>query len=108
MENIEYIKNRLSVMINLFKTRRFEELIDKGIVLIKKFPNQIIFYNITSLAYDAIGKRNEAKKISIKALRLDPNNFNVLNNLGLISANSGDNVEAEKYYQREIHVDKII
>ena len=104
MENIEYIKNRLSVMINLFKTRRFEELIDKGTVLIKKFPNQIIFYNITSLAYDAIGKRNEAKKILIRALRLDPNNFNVLNNLGLISANSGDNVEAEKYYQRALEL----
>ena len=104
MENIEYIKNRLSVMINLFKTRRFEELIDKGTVLIKKFPNQIIFYNITSLAYDAIGKRNEAKKILIRALKLDPNNFNVLNNLGLISANSGDNVEAEKYYQRALEL----
>jgi tetratricopeptide (TPR) repeat protein len=91
-------------MINLFKAKRFEDLIGKGRVLIKKFPNQIIFYNITSLAYDAIGKRVDAKNLLKKALDIEPNNFNVLNNLGLVSANSDENKEAEFYYKKALEL----
>ena len=75
MENIEYLKNQVSVMINLFKTKKFEELIGKGTILIKKFPNQIIFYNITSLAYDAIDKKDHANKLLLKALEIEPKNL---------------------------------
>ena len=62
MENIDYLKEQLSIIMNLFKVKRFDEVIDKGRVLIKKFPDQAIFYNITSLAYNAINKSIEAKK----------------------------------------------
>jgi len=102
MENIEYLKNQVSVMINLFKTKKFEELIGKGTILIKKFPNQIIFYNITSLAYDAIDKKDHANKLLLKALEIEPKNFNILNNLGLVSANSGENEKAKEYYEKAL------
>ena len=104
MDNISHLKSQATIMINLFKAKRFEDLIGKGRVLIKKFPNQIIFYNITSLAYDAIGKKIDAKNLLKKALELEPNNFNVLNNLGLISANSGENKDAEIYYKKALEL----
>ena len=104
MDNISHLKSQATIMINLFKAKRFEDLIGKGRVLIRKFPNQIIFYNITSLAYDAIGKKIDAKNLLKKALELEPNNFNVLNNLGLISANSGENKDAEIYYKKALEL----
>ena len=69
MENINYLKKQLSIMINLFETKRFNELINKGEVLIKKFPEQAILYNLTSLAYGATGKSTESKELLLKILK---------------------------------------
>ena len=89
MENIDYLKKQLSIMINLFETKRFSELIKKGIVLKKKFPDQAIFYNLTALAYNALNRGADAKKILIEILEKQPNNTVVLNNLGLASVQCG-------------------
>ena len=102
MDNNEYLKNQISILINLFKTKRFEALIDKGLVLLNKFPDQAILYNITSLAYNAIEKNEEAKKLLIKILKKEPNNFHVLNNLGLASTQCGDIDDAENYFSRAL------
>ena len=102
MDDIKYLKKNLSVMINLFHAKKFEELISKGIILIKKYPSQTIFYNITSLAYDAIGKGSVAKELLLKALKIEPKNFNILNNLGLVSANSGEGHIASGYYEKAL------
>ena len=63
MENIEYLKKQISIMLNLFNGKHYDDLIYKGNLLIKKFPNQAILYNLTSLAYNAIDKSVEAKII---------------------------------------------
>ena len=89
-------------MMNLFTTRRFEDLINKGLVLIKKFPNQPFFYNITSLSYNALGKGPEAKELLNKILKQEPKNVTVLNNLGLVSFGCGDSNEAEEYYKQAL------
>jgi Tfp pilus assembly protein PilF len=102
--NIEYLKKQISIMITLFETRKFEELIAKGNILIKKFPDQPIFYNIVSLTYNAIGKTTEAKALLNKILKKEPQNITVINNLGLISVNKGDTKEAEEYYKRALNL----
>ena len=102
MNNIEYLKKQVSIMINLFQAKRFNVLIDKGVVLIKKFPDQPIFYNITSLAYNAIDKGDEAKKLLLIILKKEPSNISVLNNMGLTSAQCGDNEDAEEFYNRAL------
>ena len=104
MENIEYLKKQISVTINLFNAKRFDELILKGRTLIKKFPNQPIFYNITALAYNAVGKSEEAKKLLIKILNNEPDNISVLNNIGLVSVECGEDSEAEEYYNRALKI----
>jgi tetratricopeptide (TPR) repeat protein len=104
MENIEYLKKQISVTINLFNAKRFDELILKGRTLIKKFPNQPIFYNITALAYNAVGKSGEAKKLLLKILNNEPDNISVLNNIGLASVECGEDSEAEEYYIRALKI----
>ena len=102
MENIDYLKKQLTIMVNLFEAKRFDEVINKGLVLIKKFPDQAIFYNITSLAYNAVDNSVEAKKLLTKILKKEPRNINILNNLGLTSIGCGDTDQAEEYYNKAL------
>ena len=104
MSNTEYLKKQVSIMINLFQTKRFDSVIDKGKILIKKFPDQAIFHNITSLACMAIDKNFEAKKILLKILEEKPMNITILNNLGLASVKCGDNDEAKGYYDKALKI----
>ena len=87
MTDFIYLKKQVSIIINLYNSKRYEELIKKGMVLIKKFPNQIIFYNATALSFAALGKNKDAKSVLKDALIQSPNDINVLNNLGLIHFN---------------------
>ena len=104
MENIKYLKNQMSITLNLFNAKRFDEVILKGSTLIKKFPDQPVFYNITALAYNAVGKSSEAKKLLIKILNNEPDNISVLNNIGLTSVDCGEDSEAEEYYNRALKI----
>ena len=47
MDNLEYLKKQTQILINLYNTKRYEEVILKGKILIKKFPHQLLFYNIS-------------------------------------------------------------
>tara|TARA_B110000459_G_C16579905_1_gene480784 strand:+ start:233 stop:1768 length:1536 start_codon:yes stop_codon:yes gene_type:complete len=98
MENIEYLKKQISIMLNLFNGKHYDDLIYKGNLLIKKFPDQAILYNLVSLAYNALGKGIQAKELLLKILKKQPKNFNVLNNLGLACTELNDFEQAEEYY----------
>ena len=87
MDSIDYLKKEISVTINLYNAKRYEDVIRKSKILIKKYPEQILLYNILSLSLSAQNKNDEAISHLNKALNLDPNNIFVLNNLGLIYSN---------------------
>ena len=98
------LESQASILINLYNSRRFEDTILKGKILIKKFPNQLIFYNATALALSALGKSHEALKILKTALNLSPNNIFVLNNLGLINSNTNQNKKSREYLEKAISI----
>ena len=104
MEDIEYLKKQISIMLNLFKGKHYKNLIYKGNLLIKRFPDQAILYNLTSLAYMASGKASKSKILLLKILKKEPKNFNVLNNLGLTCYELKDEEQAEKYYNEAINL----
>ena len=102
MENIEYLKKQISIMLNLFNGKRYDDLIYKGNLLIKKFPDQAILYNLTSLAYNTLGKGIQSKELLLRILKKQPKNFNVLNNLGLACTELKDFKQAEEFYNSAI------
>ena len=104
MDDIEYLKKQIAIMLNLFNGKHYEDLIYKGNLLIKKFPDQVILYNLTSLAYNAFGKASESKELLLKILKKEPKNFNVLNNLGLACSELKDEEQAEEYYNEAINL----
>ena len=100
----KYLENQASILINHYNAKRFAEVIQKGKVLIKRFPNQIIFYNATALSLSALGKNYEAIDILNLALDSNPKNIYVLNNLGLIKSNLNQNKEAREYLEKAISI----
>ena len=98
------LQSQATILINLYNSKRFEDTIQKGKILIKKFPNQLIFYNATALALSALGKNEEALKILKSALNLKPNDIFVLNNLGLIKSNTNQNKQSREYLEKAISI----
>ena len=98
------LENQVSILINHYNSKRFVEAVQKGKILIKKFPNQLIFYNATALSLSALGKNYEALRILNHALDLSPKNIHVLNNLGLINSNLNYNKEAREYLNKAIAI----
>ena len=98
------LQSQATILINLYNSKRFEDTIQKGKILIKKFPNQLIFYNATALALSALGKNEEALKILKSALNLKPNDIFVLNNLGLIKSHSNQNKQSREYLEKAISI----
>ena len=42
MDDIKYLKEQTSALINLYNAKIFDEVVRKGKLLIKKFPNLIL------------------------------------------------------------------
>ena len=102
--NLEYLKKQASIILNLYNSQKFDEVVSKGKVLIKKFPNQLIFYNAVCLSLSALGENEKALKIIEEALKLSSNDINVLNNAGLINFNLGKMKEAEAFFDRALKI----
>lgn len=102
MDQINYLKKQAAIIINLYNTNKYEEVIAKSNFLIKKYPNQVLFYNAAALSLAAIGKNEDALKILKQALIEQPNDINVFNNLGLINFYMNNNKIAREYYEKAI------
>ena len=100
----KYLENQASILVNLYNSKKFQEAIQKGRTLIKKFPNQLIFYNATALSLSSIGKNDEALKILKEGLNLRPNDIFILNNLGLINSNINKNKISREYLEKAISI----
>jgi hypothetical protein len=109
INEIDFLKKQVLILINLYNSKNFENVILKGKPLIKKFPDQIIFYNAVSLSLSAIGKHDEALKLLNDALKYDPNNFHVFSNIGLINTNINNFSVAREYLEKSLNInDKFI
>ena len=106
MGNIEYLQKQASILTNLYNTKKFDEVITKGKVLIKKFPDEILFYNATALSLSSKGFNIEALKILNLALKKEIKNIFVLNNIGLINVNMSIPDEAETYFLRALAINE--
>ena len=106
MDEINFLKNQAAIIINLYNSNKFEEVINKSHSLIKKYPNQILFFNATALSMSALGKYDDALEILKQALLNQPNDINVLNNLGLVNFYINNNKLARDYYEEAIRLNE--
>ena len=102
MSKDQYLQQQATAIINYYNSGDFKQVIEKGNILIKKFPDQIIFYNATSLALCAIGKFKEALNLLHNANNNFLNNIYIFNNLGMIYYNLNQHDDAKVYLNKAL------
>ena len=73
------LKNKIDIILNFYKSQKFDEVISRAKPLLKKLPKLIFLYNVLSLAYDAKGEHEKSILILNKAIKIEPNNILILN-----------------------------
>lgn len=106
MNNIHILKKQIEIIINLYNSQNFEQVIIKTKVLIKKFPEQLVLYNILALSLSNVGKNEEGLKILNKALRYNNNNIFIFNNLGLLNSNLNNYKLARDYFEKALSINE--
>ena len=99
MENLE---NDIKVLLNLFKSAKFDFVISKSKKLIKRFPEYVVLYNILGSAYQNTGALNLAKDTFLKGYKMDSNNIAIMNNLANVYKNNGEFELSENLFQKII------
>ena len=92
------------ILINYFKAGNFAMAESRARKIIKKFPNYVVIYNILGLVLHSQKKFSEAIKYFSDAIKMNPEFFNALNNLGNAYFAIGDLKKAEIYYQRALDI----
>ena len=98
MNQTENKKKELEKIINLLNVKKYDAVVSKAKILVKKFPNDYIFYNALGMALMNLGQFDESLKILNKAIKLDDKNIHVLNNLGLAHSSIANYQIANEYY----------
>ena len=81
-EDILFITKETKKLQNFFENGYYEKVINKTKILLKKFPNQPILYNLIGLSYKQLNKFELAEKTFKSGLEVIPNNTSILVNLG--------------------------
>ena len=96
--DLKKLENKINIMKNKLRIKKFDEVIRDSKLLIKKFSNQQILYNILSLAYQQKGENDKSIGLLTNALKKSPKNIFFLNNMGVSYYNKKNLVEAEYYF----------
>ncbi len=94
------IEEELKFMHKLYSENRFSEIVIRGQILNKKFPNIVPFYNILGLSYTKIGKDLLAAKIFENGLFNNQNEISLLTNLADTYRNLNKLKESEELLVR--------
>ena len=103
-----HLKKKIDAILNFYRSNKYDEVIARTKPLLKKFPKLIFFYNILSLAYNAKEEYEKGIEILNQAIKIEPKNVLILNNLGLIHSNLNNLETAENYLERALKIKKII
>ena len=104
MNPVDFKKKQLQIIVNLLNARKFDDALRKSKPLIKKFPNEYLFYNSAAMSLINLERSDEALTILNKAIIISPNNIYVLNNLGLAHFFLKNYDLSEEHYNRAIKI----
>ena len=96
------ISQNIKILINQFNAGNYENVISKGIVLIKKNPEYVILYNLVGSSFQKRGQFVEAAKNFKLGLKLDSKNLSLMNNLAMSYKNLLEFGLAEELYLKII------
>lgn len=95
--------NSLLLNINLdLEEKKYTKIIKRSAEYIRKYPEEIAFYILISIAYSGKGKFNESLKILKSAEEKFHSHFDMFYQLAKVHEELGNFIEAEEYYHKSI------
>ncbi len=71
----------VQVLLNYFNAKKYDFVISKAMVYLKKSPGEAILRNLLGLSYQSIAEYSKAKDVFIEGLKYNPKNISLKNNL---------------------------
>jgi len=81
--DLKKLENKINIITNKLRIGKFDEVIRDSKLLIKKFSDQQILYNILSLAYQQKGENDKSIDLLTNVLKKSPKNIFFLNYMGV-------------------------
>lgn len=97
-------KIEFDALVQLIQRNRLREAIEKTLVLLARYPNSDIIYNLQGAAFYRLGQKIQAVKSFETALRHNPQNTEVLNNLGNLLTTLDKVTKAKEYFLRSLEI----
>jgi tetratricopeptide (TPR) repeat protein len=98
------IKDKISIIINLYSIKKYDEVIKEANRILKKNPNIDLLWNILGLSYQQIGDLEKAEKSFFRCLQINPKNISANNNLGNNYKYLFNYSKAEEYLQKALKI----
>ncbi len=100
--NVKNIKQQIQILLNQLNAKNYDHVISKAKILIKKYPQYVILYNLIGSSYQNKGDFLNAKKSFETGLKYDPNNLALMNNLAMTYKFTLEYELAENLFKRII------
>jgi predicted Zn-dependent protease len=92
----------IQILINNLNLKKYDFVISKSKNFIKKYPREIIFYNLLGISYQRTGKLIESKDIFLRGLKQSPKDISLKNNLAQTYTKLFEYERAEQIYNELI------
>jgi len=96
--NIFYLKKEVEKIKTLFLEKKFNTIIKKTGILLKKNPNQPMLYNFMGLSYLELNQSDMAINVWMSAIKKMPSDSSMLSNIGIAFRAKDNFDEARKYF----------
>ena len=103
-KNITYLKNELKKISILFKSKKFNLVIQEAKTLLKNNPKQAIIYNYIGLSYFQLHEIEKALELFLLANQRLPSEPSILCNTGIAYKNLDELKDAKKYFKKALDI----
>ena len=104
-KNLKLLESEIKNLSFLLKIENHNELFKRTNKLISKYPQITAFSNFLGLSLEMQGKLYLAEKVYLKALERDPNNMNILVNLGGVYRKVNNLSKSEELLKNALNID---
>ena len=99
-----FFKKEIKKIMNYFNAGKYDVVITKSKILLKKNPEFMVLYNIIGISLQKINRYEEAKNIFLQGLKINSNSLDLILNLANIYKAEKKYNLAEEFYQKILKI----
>ena len=97
-------QDQFQSIIDLYKQRKFQLVIEQSEILLKKFPSSSIIHNIMGASFANLDKLDKALKSYNDAISANPEYIEAINNIGILLKRQGNKEKAIETFKKALSI----